>query len=290
MKIAVLGMGAMGARMAARLVATDGFEVTVWNRSAGRTADLEAAGATVAATPAEAVAGADVALTMLRDDDASRHVWLGDGGALAALPDGAVALECSTITPAWARELAAAADALGVRLLDAPLSGSTPQAEAGALIFFVGGDADALATAQPVLDVVGGGTHHLGPSGAGAQLKLATNALLATQVAAVGEIVAMLQGSGLDAAQAVEVLASTPVMSTAAAGAARNVAVGKFPLAFALELAVKDLEYARSDAAARRPEGLPLLDAVTERYRAAVDAGLAEENFTAVAKLYDADA
>jgi len=148
MDIAFLGLGAMGARMAARLVAA-GHAVAVWNRSLAAAAPLVAAGARLTATPAEAASGATVVFSMVTDDVAARRVWLGGDGAAAALRPGAVAIECSTVTPGWVRELAGGVAARGAHLLDAPVAGSRPQAEAGQLVFMVGGEAAALEAARP---------------------------------------------------------------------------------------------------------------------------------------------
>ena len=131
MKVAVLGLGIMGAGMARQLVAKQ-FDVTVWNRDAAKTAPLKSAGARVATTPAMAAADADIAFAMLANDDASRAVWLGADGALAAMRQGSVAVESSTLTVDWIRELAAAASDRGVDFLDAPVTGSKVQAETGA--------------------------------------------------------------------------------------------------------------------------------------------------------------
>ena len=150
MKVAVLGLGIMGAGMARQLVAK-GFDVTVWNRDAAKTAALASAGARVAGTPAAAAAGADLVLAMLANDDASRSVWLGREGALAAMRTKTVAIESSTLTVDWIRELAAAANARGVEFLDAPVTGSKAQAESGALSFLVGGSTEVLERVRPAL-------------------------------------------------------------------------------------------------------------------------------------------
>src|SRR4051794_29375343 len=141
MKVAVLGLGIMGAGMARQLVAK-GFDVTVWNRGAAKTSALAAVGARIAATPAAAASGADLVLAMLANDEASRAVWLGSEGALGTMRTDAVAIESSTLTVDWIRELAAAAKARGVGFLDAPVTGSKAQAESGALSFLVGGPAE----------------------------------------------------------------------------------------------------------------------------------------------------
>lgn len=146
-RVTFLGLGIMGSNMARRLLAA-GFPLTVYNRNREKAAPLAAAGATLADSPRLAAAHAEVILSMLSDDRAARAVWLGEDGALAGAAPGTVVIECSTITVGWVRELAAAAAARHCELLDAPVTGSRLQAEAGELNFFVGGSA---ATLEKVL-------------------------------------------------------------------------------------------------------------------------------------------
>src|SRR5689334_12200341 len=121
-RITFLGLGIMGAAMARRLL-DNGFELTVWNRNAARADALVKAGATFAPSPADAARGADAVLAMLADDDASRAVWLGESGALATMSRGSLAIDSSTLTVGWMRELGTLAAARGVSFLDAPVTG-----------------------------------------------------------------------------------------------------------------------------------------------------------------------
>src|SRR5271168_1104442 len=140
MRIAVLGLGAMGRRMAVRLLRA-GHSVSVYNRSAGPLHDLVAAGAMAGTTPRAAADGAEIVIAMVRDNEASRAVWCDEqDGALKGIGAGAIAIESSTLTPGWVRELAAKVQQTGANLLDAPVVGSRPQADAGQLIHLVGGD------------------------------------------------------------------------------------------------------------------------------------------------------
>jgi 3-hydroxyisobutyrate dehydrogenase len=271
-KIAFLGQGAMGSRMAARLVAA-GHEVTVWNRTPVRPPQ----GSTLAIDIAAAVAGADMVVAMLRDDVASRAVW---DVALPALPPGALAVECSTLSPAHMRTLHAEATARGVRFLDAPVAGSRPQAEAGTLIFMAGGEAEVVTAAEAVLMAMGSAVHHAGGPGAGAVVKLMVNTLFAAQVAAVAEVLGMARASGIDPARGLEVAAATPVVSGAAKAAGMAMLAGNFAPAFPIDLVQKDLAMAVASS------DLPLTEAVAARFDAAAKAGLADRNITAVAQLY----
>jgi 3-hydroxyisobutyrate dehydrogenase len=284
--IAVLGLGAMGARMAARLIAA-GHAVTVWNRSPQAAEPLRALGATVANTPRIAAQGAEMVIAMVFDDAASRTVWLDENtGALGGLSASALAVESSTLTPSWIQELGAAVAARGATFIDSPVAGSRPQADAGQLIFMAGGEADAIERARPVLLQLGGALHHVGPLGSGAWLKLAVNSLFATQVAAIAEQLALLRAAGVDPERALAALKVMPVTSAAAGGAATLMLARNFVPQAPVDLIAKDLGYAVFSAE-RVGASLPLTAAVLERYRAASAAGLGAENLVAVSKLHD---
>lgn len=287
-RVTVLGLGAMGSRMAVGLMAA-GHQLTVWNRTATAGEALRAQGANLAATPAVAVAEAEFVLSMVRDDAASRAVWLEPAsGALPALPASAVAVECSTLTVAWVRELAQHAEARGARLITAPLAGSRPQADQRQLLFFAGGAAEVIATATPVLQALGL-VHPLGSAAAASAFKLAVNALLAAQIAQLGELLALLKANGVDAARAVDVLGQTPVCSPslrgAAAGVLAGLASGHFPPAFPIELVAKDLGYALSAAL---PGRAPITAAARQLFDHALALDKGAQNITAVASLYPA--
>lgn len=249
-KVAVLGIGIMGGGMAGQLIAK-GFNVTVWNRDTAKARPLGEAGATVAASPAEAAQGAEFVVAMLAHDDASRDVWLGENGALAAMDAGAVAIECSTLSVEWAKSLAAAAAGRAVGFIDAPVTGTKPQAASGTLRFFAGGEATVLAKAGPVLMAMGTEVIRLGPVGSGALLKLINNFLCGVQVASLAEAVAMVERSGLDVQQSMDVLtAGAPGSPLVKLLAARMIERSYQPN-FLPGLMAKDLRYAASTFAAR---------------------------------------
>ena len=283
MTVSILGLGAMGARMAARLLDA-GHTVTVWNRTPERAAPLVAAGARLGASPCDAASGADIVVSMVTDDDASRAVWTGPKGTLAGLATGAVAVESSTLSPSWTTDLAASVRDAGATFLDAPVAGSRPQADAGALIYLVGGDAEAVERVRPVFEVLGGAVHHVGPVGQGAAIKLAVNALYAVQVAAVAEQLAMLRAAGVDEARAAEVLGATPVASPAAVGAMGAIVARRFDPLFPIDLVEKDLRYAVAAARAGGAEA-PVTEAARAVFGRAQEAGLGGDNITGVAQL-----
>ncbi|MFB9991641.1 NAD(P)-dependent oxidoreductase [Deinococcus oregonensis] len=284
MNVAVLGLGAMGSRVARRLL-SGGLSVTVYNRSPSVAHALEAEGARRAETAKQAAEGADIVIAMVTDDAASRAVWDGDEGALAGLTPGAAALESSTLTPTRMRELAVQIGARGGHFLDAPVVGSRPQAEAGQLIFLVGGDAQVLAQVQPILQHLSAAVHHVGQVGQGTAMKLAVNALFAVQVAALGELLGLLRVAGIEEARTAQVLGALPVMSPAAKGGLTSMVARDFTPLFLVRLVEKDLGYATGEARALGTD-LPLTSAVREVFVRAVNAGSGSQYLTAVAQLF----
>ena len=282
-RVAFLGLGLMGAGMAGRLAGA-GFPLAVYNRDAAKARQLEARGARVAATPAEAACGADLIFSMVADDSAARAVWLGESGGLAAAERGAVLVECSTVSVKWIREFEAAAQARGAGLavLDAPVTGSRPHAAAGELTFLVGGPAEALAKARPALEVMGRAVLPVGPTGSGARLKLINNFLCGVQVAAFAEALVMIERGGLDRREALGVLTGgAPGSPLVRAMAERMSATSLVEPQFHLALMAKDLAYARAEAAAAGLE-LRTAGAALERFAAAVAAGLGSRDLSAV--------
>ncbi|MEM1348771.1 MAG: NAD(P)-dependent oxidoreductase [Myxococcota bacterium] len=283
--IAFIGLGAMGQRMAKRLLDA-GHTLTVYNRTRSRARDLVDAGATLAGSPREAAQGKDVVVTMVTDDEAARAVWLHpETGALAGMCDGAVAIESSTVTPMFVQELQAAVHAAGKRLLDAPVAGSRPQAEAGALIYLVGGDAGTLDEVRPLLDVMGGAIHHCGSVGHGAALKLMVNAIFGLQIATLSELLGTASAVGMDVAHAVGILNQLPVTSQALKGIGGLIAKGMYAPMFPIDLVEKDIRYAALLAAEHDKEA-PMVRAGRGVYQDAKSAGFGADNIHAVAKLY----
>src|SRR5216683_7326085 len=195
-RVSFIGLGLMGRPMGHNLLKA-GFPLVVWNRTASRADSLVAAGARLAAAPKEAAAAADVLITIVSDPPALEEVLWGanerSGGAFASIKKGAIYIDSSTVSPALARKIAGASGAAGIRFLDAPVTGGTWGAEKGELLFMIGGEAETLEAARPVLSAMGKKLFHLGPSGAGQTIKLAMNLLLALQVGAFAEALALVQ-------------------------------------------------------------------------------------------------
>ncbi len=283
-RIAFLGLGLMGAGMARRLLGA-GFPLTVFNRDQAKTAPFAAGGARVAATPRQAAADAAFIFSMVADDAASRALWLGENGALAAASPGAVLVECSTLTVAWIRELAAGAAARGCEMLDAPVTGSKPQAASGELVFLVGGAASTVEKARPALAVMSRALVHVGPAGSGALLKLINNFLCGVQAASLAEALGLMERSGLDRGQALEVLtAGAPGSPLLKIFSARMTARDYTPL-FKLRLMAKDLGYARQEAA-RVKMDLATAAAALSLYEKSLAAGNGDKDVSALVEQF----
>jgi 3-hydroxyisobutyrate dehydrogenase len=277
---AFLGLGVMGGGMAARLIEA-GWTLDVWNRRRDRAASLVARGARLAASPRDAAASADVVISMVADDEASRAIWVGDEGALAAARPGTILLESSTVSPAWIAELSAAASRRGCDLLDAPVTGSRSHAASGQLLFLVGGDARVFERAQPVFAAMGRDAVHLGPTGSGARLKLVNNFLCAVQAAALAEGVAAIEKSGLDIPKALQILMDGAPGSPLCKAIAPRMMTRDYAVNFALALMRKDLAYAMAEAN-RLGLSLETAAAARDRYDQAIAAGLGDRDFSAV--------
>jgi 3-hydroxyisobutyrate dehydrogenase len=282
--IAFLGLGAMGARMAANLLKAD-HALTVWNRTPEAAAPLVRLGAKQAPTPRQATEGADFVFAMLRDDEASRDVWLSPNrGALASLKDGAIAIESSTLTPGWVRQLGSAIAARGAALLEAPVAGSRPQAEAAQLVYFIGGEEEIIKQVRPVLAVMGSTITHVGPLGSGALVKLSTNALLGVQVTVLAELIGLLKRSGADVASALKAIGGTAAWSPAANNLSGGMLSGDFSPQFPVELIEKDFGYAVDTAGS--PEAAPTIAAARGIFQEAIAKGFGGDNMTSVVQLF----
>jgi len=271
----------MGAGMAGRVL-TAGFPLAVYNRDPEKTAPFAKAGAYVARTPRDAGARADIIITMLTDDNASRAVWLDKAaGALAAAAPGTWLIESSTASVPWIHELAAAAKQHQCELLDAPVTGSKPQAAAGELLFLVGGSTEALAAVRPVLAAMSRDVLHLGPTGSGATLKLINNFLCGVQAASIAEAMALVTASGLDREKSLAMLAAgapgSPLLKVITTRAAAN----DYTPNFILRLMAKDLTYAREEGA-RHGIAMNTATPAIADFEKAIAAGYGEKDFSAV--------
>lgn len=279
-KVALIGLGTMGSGMAGRLL-TAGFDVAVYNRTPERAAPLRERGARVAATPADAARGAEFVIAMVADDHASREVWTGPAGVLSKVSSGTVLIDSSTVTPGWIRELAALAEAHGCEFIDAPVTGSRPQAQNGELLFLAGGSAAAIERARPVLRTMSRGIVHIGPTGAGATMKLINNFVCGVQAAGLAEAVAWIERSGLERDSAVSILTGGAPASPMVKALADRMCKQAYETNFRVDLMAKDLTYATAEA---RRVGVELTTGVASlhRFEEADRAGFSARDLSAV--------
>lgn len=278
--IALLGVGTMGHGMATNLLKA-GFPLTVWNRTKAKAEPLARMGAMVADNPAHAVKHASIVLAMVADDEASRDAWLGRDGALAGMSTQSIAIECSTLSPAWIAELHAAATRQGLRMVEAPVTGSRAQAEAGQLNFLVGADEQTLPAVTPVLQCMSKEILYLGPVGSGAQLKLINNFLCAVQVTSFAEALGWMEKTGLRLDTALDFLKRGAPGSGILSAMSERMTHRKYEVNFLLRLMAKDIRYART-AASKLGVELSTSDAAQDLFRRAEEQGLGEKDMSAV--------
>jgi 3-hydroxyisobutyrate dehydrogenase len=244
-RVAFIGLGRMGSGMARRVLDL-GHQLRVFNRTAARANELLARGAVHCATPREACEGVDAVVSMVTDDQASRAIWYGVSGALAArFAPGAFAIECSTLSYDWVLELSAAATRQGLRYLDAPVTGLPESAAAGELTLLLGANLDDLSAARPVLAVFAKGILHFGRVGSGTAYKLLVNMLGAVQIASAAETMAIAEKVGLDLCMVADALATGQAASPQVVRNTRRIAEGNHEcdILFTPRLRLKDVDY-----------------------------------------------
>lgn len=293
-RIAFIGLGNMGGPMAANLLKA-GHALRVFDLAPAAVEAAVAAGAQAAASAADAVADADVVISML---PASRHVeglYLGDGGLLAKMPAGALVIDSSTIAPASAQKVAQAAAARGLAMIDAPVSGGTAGAAAGTLTFIVGGEAQALERARPVLQAMGKNIFHVGANGAGQVAKLCNNMALGAIMAVTGEALALGVAHGLDPKVLSQMMAVSTSRNWATEvcnpwpGVHENAPASRgYTGGFGNDLMLKDLGLA-AEAAMGVGASIPLGELARNLYAMNSRAGNGTLDFSSVVKLVAKD-
>lgn len=291
-RIAFIGLGNMGGPMAINL-AKAGHQVQVFDLSAAAVDAVVAAGGVAAASAHEAVRDAQVVISML---PASRHVeslYLGEGGLMAAIADGALVIDSSTIAPASAQKVAQAAAERGLQMIDAPVSGGTAGAQAGTLTFIVGGSADALERARPVLESMGRNIFHVGGNGAGQVAKLCNNMALGVIMAATGEAISLGVAHGLDATVLSQMMAVSTGRSWATEvcnpwpGVLENAPASRgYSGGFGNDLMLKDLGLA-VEAAVAKGASIPLGELARNLYSINSQQGNGGLDFSSVVKLFN---
>jgi len=283
--IGLIGLGLMGKPMGQNFLKA-GFPLVVWNRSAPKADDLVRAGAKLAANPREVAAQADVLFTIVSDPPALEEVLSGANGVLAGLRRGSIYIESSTISPDLARRTAAACAERGIEFLDAPVTGGTWGAEKGELLFMIGGKAETFERAKPVLEAVGKKFFLLGPNGAGQTVKLAMNLILALQVDALAEAIALVTASGVAGERLVEVMQASMARSGVLDVKAPLILKNEFPASFPLRLMHKDIRLAL-ELARQQDVNLPAAAAAYATYSAVKDSSRDDPDFAAVARFWN---
>ena len=285
-RVAFLGLGIMGSRMAANLTRA-GFDVVAWNRTRARAEELaDEHGMTVAATPAEAAEAAGTVITMVVDSPQVEEVLFGPSGAAGGLPSGGLVIDMTTIAPTASRRLAERLARDGVGFLDAPVTGSAPRAEDATLTIMAGGAAEHFERAKPLLEAMGRLVLHVGPQGHGSMIKLLNNTVAAVNAAALAEALTMAETAELD------LDALTAVMSAGSGGSTMLDLKGgpmrerSFEPLFKLDHMLKDVRHCLAEARALGAT-LPLATRAEELYAKAAAGGRGEEDFAAVIEALD---
>lgn len=279
--VTLIGLGSMGIGIAQNILKA-GFDLTVHNRTLAKAESLAKLGAKVAGSPAEAARNADMVISIVAEDAASRQIWLAETGALNSMREGAIAVESSTLSHVWVRELASLATERGVAFLDAPVNGGPSMAAAAQLKIMVGGDASTLEQARPVLESFSEQITHMGQNGAGVMTKLINNMMTGVHLVALAEGLNMAERAGLNLEQVVSVVTN--------AGPASPIVKMKAPLmatrhygepSFLLRHIRKDVTYALR-LAEELDSPLTTANAARELYRIAGRLGYDDADFAAV--------
>lgn len=282
--VGLIGLGLMGNPMGRNLLKA-GFPLVVWNRTRQRADDLVRDGAKWASTPGHTAVQSDVLITIVSDPPAVEQILWGKDGALDGFRKGSLYIDSSTVSPALARKAAAACSDRAVDYLDAPVTGGTWGAEKGELVFMIGGKAEVLERAKPVLEAVGKRFFLLGPNGAGQTVKLAMNMILAVQVQALAEALALVSKAGVPGERLIEVMQSSMARAAVLDVKAPQMLKNDYPPSFPLRLMHKDMRLAL-ELAQQEGVQLPVGSAAYKTYSAVKDAAKEDVDYAAVARFW----
>lgn len=283
-RLGFVGLGAMGSRMAARLMSA-GHHLTVYNRTREKAEPLAQQGARVARSPREVAEGCDIIFSSLSDDAALEGVMRGPDGLLAGVRTGALLVDTSTVYPDTSRDIAEEARRRGASMLDAPVSGTTIHVEQGSLMIFVGGDERDLHRATPYLSLLGNEIIHMGGNGMGLCMKLVSNSLLGLGLHALAEAFALGLRSGIDRGKLLEALAKSSVVAPGHKPKLENARLNRYPPAFSIRLMHKDFGLIMRQASAL---SVPMpATAVAQQMCAAERHKELEEDYSAVIRLME---
>jgi 3-hydroxyisobutyrate dehydrogenase len=282
-RIGFLGLGTMGAAMAANL-ARNGFAVTAWNRTDRRIPALDELGVARAATPAEIVRATDSVVVCVSDTPDVEAVLFGPEGVAAGAREGQLVIDCSTISPSATRDFAGRLGSQGVDLVDAPVSGGSEGAQKATLTIFCGGDGAAVDRARPILAAMGKTITHVGPSGSGQAVKAVNQVILAGTYLGVAEGIVLALKAGLDVGQVVEALGGGAAQSWVLANRSGRMIENDYPLGFKVALHRKDLGIAL-DLAREMGAELPVAELAADFETGLVAGGHADDDMSALARV-----
>jgi 3-hydroxyisobutyrate dehydrogenase len=281
-RVAFLGLGTMGAAMAANL-ARAGFPVVAWNRTPGRAPELQELGVTTASTPAEAASSAEIVVVCVSDTPDVEAVLFGPDGVVEGAASGTLIIDCSTIAPSGSWDFAARLRERDLRMVDAPVSGGSEGARNATLTIFVGGDEGDVEHARPVLNALGRTITHVGPIGAGQAVKAVNQVILAGTYLGVAEGIVLAIKAGLDVEQVVEALGGGAAQSWVLANRAGRMIDNDYPLGFKVALHRKDLAIAL-ELAGQLGAALPVSALAAQLESGLIARGHADDDMSALAR------
>jgi len=281
-KVAFLGLGTMGAAMAANL-ARAGFSVTAWNRTPDRAPELADLGVDMARSPAEAVADTPIVVICVSDTPNVESVLFGEDGVASAARADTLIIDCSTIAPSGSWDFAARLREQGLRMVDAPVSGGSEGAKNATLTIFVGGDEEDVEHARPVLNALGRTITHVGPIGAGQAVKAVNQVILAGAYLGVAEGIVLAIKAGLDVEQVVGALSGGAAQSWVLTNRSGRMIDNDYPLGFKVALHRKDLAIAL-DLAAQLGATLPVSALAAQLENGLITGGHGDDDMSALAR------
>ena len=285
MKIGFIGLGIMGSRMAANLIKGN-YQVSVYNRSREKADHILEAGAIWADFPKNLAANSDVIITMLANPEVVEAVALGENGFLKVPGEGRIWVDCSTVNPSFAKNMASKASLAGYRFLEAPVAGTKAPAESGELVFFVGGEEQVMAKVQPLFDLMGKKTIPMGTHGQGASIKMIVNLMLAQTMVAFSEGMALGQSLGIPQDKLLNIMLNVPVVPPYLAALRGKIESNHFEANFPMRLMKKDLHLV-AQSAHECGIAMPTTNLVKELFAMGLQEGWADEDFSAIYKLFN---
>lgn len=284
-KIGFIGLGTMGLPMTTNMI-NAGYELTIYNRTKGKVDHFMNKGVHVADSPAEVVKQCEVVFTMLSTDEAVDEVLLGKAGIIEGAPEGLVVIDSSTISPNSSKKFSSELAKVGVEMLDAPVSGSEPQAIEGTLIFMVGGKKEVYERCLPLFNVLGKNSYYMGESGAGSYTKLANNMMGAINLLSLSESLVVATKAGINPELFVEVVSGGGARSGMLEYKAHKIMDRDFSPNFKTNLMYKDLGLA-TNLASELKVPVPVLSLVKEMLQMTINKGYGNEDMCAVIKCYE---